>query len=215
MRGHECYHCKQWVEEGEPHDCWTTTESALTRDLSEDLQDAYERLRETAAEFGDQRIYASHHCIMFARRTAYFFVRPKRSYLELCLFLGDTVQSPQIRSVKRVSSTRLAHIVQVRHRDEVEAPLTDWMAEAFALQDAAPPPRAKPSPASRKPAAAKRKAVANRKAVARRPAAAKSKLVKATVVVTTAKSRRGAAAKSAPATGARVRTTKPLRSRPK
>ena len=54
MAGRECYHCKQWVEEGEAHDCWTTTEAALTADLSEDLRDAWERLRETAAEFGDQ-----------------------------------------------------------------------------------------------------------------------------------------------------------------
>ena len=46
MKGHECYHCKQWVEEGEEHDCWTTTEAALTEDLSEDLRDAWERLRE-------------------------------------------------------------------------------------------------------------------------------------------------------------------------
>lgn len=47
MRAHECHHCKQWVEEGEAHDCWTTTEAALTAGLSEDLRDAYERLRET------------------------------------------------------------------------------------------------------------------------------------------------------------------------
>ena len=177
MTGRTCHHCKQWIEPGEAHDCWTTTEEALTEELSEDLRDAWERVRETAAAYGEQRIYASHHCIMFARRTAYFFVRPKRSYLELCLFLGHTVQSPQIRSVKRVSSTRLAHIVQVRHRDEVEAPLTDWMAEAYALQDAGLPSRAKPSPLSRKPAASKQKTVA------RRPAA-KSKLVKATPTVT-------------------------------
>jgi len=26
MKAHECYHCKQWVEEGEHHDCWTTQE---------------------------------------------------------------------------------------------------------------------------------------------------------------------------------------------
>ncbi len=49
MAGHECYHCKHWVEAGEPHDCWTTTEAALTEDLTEDLRDAWDRLRETAA----------------------------------------------------------------------------------------------------------------------------------------------------------------------
>ena len=50
MRGHECYHCKQWIAEGEPHDCWTTTEAALTADLSEDLRDAWERLRELLSD---------------------------------------------------------------------------------------------------------------------------------------------------------------------
>ena len=79
MEGHTCYHCKQWVEAGEAHDCWTTTEAALTAELGEDLRDAWERLRETAAEFGEQRIYASHKSIMFSRRSCYFFVRPKRS----------------------------------------------------------------------------------------------------------------------------------------
>ena len=68
MKGHECYHCKQWVAKGEAHDCWTTTETALTKDLSEDLQDAYARLRDTAVELGEQRIYASHSSIMFARK---------------------------------------------------------------------------------------------------------------------------------------------------
>ena len=57
----ECYHCHSLIEEGEKHDCWTTTEKALTADLSEDLMAAWERVRETASEFGDQRVYASHH----------------------------------------------------------------------------------------------------------------------------------------------------------
>ena len=77
MAGRECYHCKQWVEEGEAHDCWTTTEAALTQDLSEDLRDAWERLRETAVSFGDQRIYASHKSIMFSR-TVLLLLRASR-----------------------------------------------------------------------------------------------------------------------------------------
>ena len=55
----------------------------LTEDLSEDLHEAWERLRETAVEFGEQRIYASHNSIMFSRTSCYFFVRPKKSYLEV------------------------------------------------------------------------------------------------------------------------------------
>jgi Domain of unknown function (DUF5655) len=131
MKGHTCYHCKQWVEEGEAHDCWTTTEAALTSELSEDLREAWERLRETAAEFGEQRIYASHNSIMFARRSCYFFVRPKRSFLEVNVFLGRAVQAPQVRKVVQASAAKMVHVVQVRHRDEVEAPLTDWLEEAY------------------------------------------------------------------------------------
>ena len=131
MAGRECHHCRQWVGESEPHDCGTTTEQALTQDLSEDLRAAWERLRETAASFGEQRIYASHHSIMFSRRACYFFVRPKRRVLELCIFLGRAVAAPQVRKVVASSRTKVAHLVHVRHRDEVEAPITDWLAEAY------------------------------------------------------------------------------------
>jgi hypothetical protein len=160
MRGHECYHCKQWVDEGEPHDCWTTTEAALTRDLSDDLQDAYARLREAAIEFGEQRIYASHSSIMFARKTCYFFVRPKRSFLEVCIFLGRTVKAPSIRKATPASKVKIAHILRIAHRDEVEPPVTDWMLEAYRLQDEAPPPRR--AAAKRAPAKARRSATAAR-----------------------------------------------------
>jgi uncharacterized protein DUF5655 len=131
MAGRECYHCKQGVEEGVAHDCWTTTEAALTQDLSEDLRDAWERLRDAAAEFGEQRIYASHHSIMFSRTSCYFFVRPKKSFLEVCVFLGRAVKAPQVRRADRTSKSKVAHIIQIRHRDEVEAPITDWLQEAY------------------------------------------------------------------------------------
>jgi len=135
MAGRECYHCKQWVEAGEAHDCWTTTETALTQDLPEDLQDAWERLRETAVSFGDQRIYASHKSIMFSRKSCYFFVRPKRTFLEVCVFLGRTLKAPQVRRSDPASKSKIYHIIQIRHRDEVEAPITDWLREAYELSD--------------------------------------------------------------------------------
>jgi hypothetical protein len=129
--GRECYHCGKWIEADEAHDCWSTTEETLTADLSEDLVDAWERLRETAVEFGDQRIYASHKSIMFSRDVCYFFVRPKRKYLEVWFFLRREVKAPQIRKSDHSSKSKIAHLVHVVHRDEVESPLTDWLREAF------------------------------------------------------------------------------------
>ena len=136
MAGRECYHCKQWIEEGEPHDCWTTTEAALTQDLSENLRDAWERLREAAVSFGDQRIYASHNSIMFSRKSCYFFVRPKRNFLELCVFLGRSLKAPQVRRADKASKSKIVHFIHIRHRDEVEPPITDWLQEAYELSDA-------------------------------------------------------------------------------
>lgn len=142
-----CHHCKAVVETGAAHDCWTTTEAALTRHLSEDLQEAWERLRESAVELGEQRIYASHKSIMFSRASCHFFVRPRKHFLELCVFLGREVRAPQVRRVTPASKSKLLHTIHIRHRDEVEAPITDWLREAYALSDM----RAATAPATRAP----------------------------------------------------------------
>jgi hypothetical protein len=136
MSGKECYHCGEWIEDNQEHDCSTTSEAKLTADLSEDLMDAWERLRETASEFGTQRIYASHKSIMFSRKACYFFVRPKRKFLEVYFFLGRTIKHPVIRKTQQSSKLKMAHLVLVTHRDQVESPLTDWLAEAFRTSDA-------------------------------------------------------------------------------
>jgi hypothetical protein len=80
---------------------------------------------------------------MFSRKTCYFFVRPKRNYLEVCVFLGRTVKAPQIQRVDRASKSKQFHIIRITHRDEVEAPITDWLQEAYQLSEV-PAPAAKP-----------------------------------------------------------------------
>ena len=141
----ECYHCHQWIEENEKHDCWTTTEQALTSELSEDLMEAWERLRETASQFGEQRIYASHHSIMFSRKACYFFVRPKKKVLEIWFFLGKKIKAPMVRKTLQSSTVKIAHLVYVTHRDQVEPPLTDWLKQAYDISDKLSSKRAKKS----------------------------------------------------------------------
>ncbi|MGE0463647.1 MAG: DUF5655 domain-containing protein [Vicinamibacterales bacterium] len=136
MAGRACHHCGQWIEPGEAHDCWTTTEAALTDDLDDDLREAWQRIRETAVSFGEQRIYASGRAIMFARQACYFFVRPRRSHLEVCIFLGRTLRAPQVRRTAPASRVKVAHILHLHHRDEVEPPITDWLREAYESSDA-------------------------------------------------------------------------------
>jgi len=169
----QCFHCKEWIEEGQPHDCWTTTEAALTQELSLDLREAWERLRETAADFGEQRIYASHHSIMFARKSCYFFVRPKRSYLEVCIFLGRPINAPQIRQVVQSSKSKVAHLLRIRHRDEVEPPITEWLREAYdynlaPVRTHAPATPPQPARAARKHATKKKRVAANKTTAAPR-----------------------------------------------
>ena len=179
MPGRECYHCKQWIEEGEAHDCWTTTETALTEDLSEELREAWERLRESLADLGEQRIYASGSCIMFARDVCYVFVRPQRKALEVCIFLDRALTGPRVRRADRKSKVKFANLVHVHHRDEVEPPLTDWLGEAYTLLDrlaAAKDGKPKEGRAKALPytAKAKRKNTATAKAKAKAKTAVKA-----------------------------------------
>jgi len=131
MGERECYHCHQWIDENEKHDCWTTTPEKLMADLPEDLVDAWERIRESATEFGEQRVYASHKSIMFSRKVCYFFVRPRKKFLEVWFFLRRKLKNPAIRQTMQSSTVKVAHLVRVTHRDQVESPLTDWLQEAY------------------------------------------------------------------------------------
>lgn len=160
MPAKECYHCRQRIEEQDrkSHDCWTTTEENLTRDLDEDLMDAWLRIREEATSFGEQRIYASHKSIMFARKHCYCFVRPKKKVLELCFFLTRAQKSPQIKSTQRTSRVKVGHLMWIKHRDEVEGPVVDWLREAYAVED-----QLKLAPAKPKKKKAKKKAKPRKK----------------------------------------------------
>lgn len=114
------------------------TEGQLTAELSEELRDAWRKIRRFGAGLGEQRIYASGKAIMFSRKVCYFFVRPKRSYLEVCLFLPEEVRSPLVRRAQRVSKSRVGHILRLEHADQVEDPLTDWIRRAYETTAASP-----------------------------------------------------------------------------
>jgi hypothetical protein len=103
---------------------------------------------------------------MFARKACYFFVRPKKRHLEVCVFLGRPVKAPQIRRVEPSSKTKLAHVLRLTHRDEVESPVTDWLREAYEFAGQ-PRPAASRTRAATPPGL---KRAASKKKTARRPA---------------------------------------------
>ena len=100
-------------------------------------------------------------------KSCYFFVRPKKSFLEVCVFLGRTVKSPHVRRVDRASKSKVAHVIQVRHRDEVEAPITDWLQEAYEYSGAVAATGA-PARVARKTKTARKSARAKAKTTKRR-----------------------------------------------
>jgi hypothetical protein len=79
--------------------------------------------------------------------------------LEFCVFLGRALKAPKVRRIDRASKSKVAQAIPIRHRDEVEAPVTDCLQEAYELSDG-PAPKADPNRATSKP---KPKSVAARK----------------------------------------------------
>src|SRR5262245_12568143 len=88
---------------------------------------------------------------MFSRKSCYFFVRPKRTFLELCVFLGRAVKASQVRRVDHASKSKIVHFFRITHRDEVEAPITDWLREAYDFSDKASRTRVKNAVSTRAP----------------------------------------------------------------
>jgi len=106
------------------------TEAELIDGLDEDLRDAWQKLRAFAAGLGAQRIYASALSIMFARKVCYFFVRPKKTFLEVWIFLPREIGG--LRSMHGpTKKARYCNLFKLVHADQVEEPLTDWIREAF------------------------------------------------------------------------------------
>ena len=111
-------------------DHYNTSEAYLIQDLDEDLRDAWVKIRAFGESLGGQRIYASGRAIMFSKKVCYFFVRPKKSYLETVIFLKRPKLSANFKSVA-VSKTKYFHTFKLVHEDQVEGELTEAIAEAF------------------------------------------------------------------------------------
>ena len=112
-----------------PHE-WGVEESELVDGLEEELRDAWDKLRAFALELGPQRIYASPQAIMFSKKICYFFVRPKKKYIEVWIFLPRKIEG--LKSVLGTSKKeKYSNMFKLVHADQVEEPLTDWIREAF------------------------------------------------------------------------------------
>jgi hypothetical protein len=114
-------------------DHYNKSESYLVDNLDEELKDAWQRIREYGEALGEQKIYASGKAIMFSKKVCYFFVRPKRSFLEVVIFLNDSKKRPGFASVKPVSKTKSGHTFKLVHADQVEGELTRAIDLAFSL----------------------------------------------------------------------------------
>lgn len=112
------------------HYDWNVTEAQLIDGLNEDLRDAWHKLRDFAAGLGTQRIYASALSIMFSKKVCYFFVRPRKTFLEVWIFLPRKIQglTSMHGPTKKV---KYCNLFKVIHADQIEEPLTDWIREAF------------------------------------------------------------------------------------
>jgi hypothetical protein len=109
---------------------WNVTEAELIDGLDEDLRDAWQKLRAFAAGLGTQRIYASAQSIMFSKKVCSFFVRPRKTFLAVWIFLPRKIEG--LRSMQGpTKKVKYCNLFKVVHADQIEEPLTDWIREAF------------------------------------------------------------------------------------
>ena len=112
------------------HYDWNVTERELIEGLDEDLRDAWQKLRAFGAGLGTQRIYGSAQSIMFSKKVCYFFVRPRKTFLEVWIFLPRKIE--ELRSMHGpTKKIKYCNLFKVVHADQIEEPLTDWIREAF------------------------------------------------------------------------------------
>jgi hypothetical protein len=67
------------------------------------------------------------------------------------------VRSPLVKKVVESSKVKRAHLIHVRHRDQVESPITDWLREAYEFEPIKKKTPAMPTSARKLPKKAKKK----------------------------------------------------------
>jgi hypothetical protein len=112
------------------HYDWNVTEAELIDGLDEDLRDAWQKLRVFATDLGTQHIYASAQSIMFSKKVCYFFVRPRKTFLEVWIFLPRKIEG-LISMHGPAKKIKYCNLFKVVHADQIEPPLTDLIREAF------------------------------------------------------------------------------------
>ena len=115
-------------------DHYNSSEDFLIENLDEDLQEAWLKIRKFGTSLGEQRIYASGKAIMFSKKVCYFFVRPKKSFLEVVVFNKTEQPKGYFSSVTPVTKTKWAHTFKLIHADQVEGFLTDAISKAYENQ---------------------------------------------------------------------------------
>jgi hypothetical protein len=112
-------------------DHYNRSESFLVDNLDEDLKDAWIKLRAFGLSLGPQRCYASGRAIMFSKKVCYFFVRPKKKYLEVVIFLKNKKSPQYFKSIRPASKTKQAHTFHLIHADQIEAELVEAIEQAY------------------------------------------------------------------------------------
>lgn len=94
----------------------------------------YRRLVEACAPFGPQRVEPKGTCIhLAAGRSAFAGVHPRKQGVLLTIRSRLPIDSARIRKVDRPSATRAYNDLLVETADEVDAELTGWLREAYAV----------------------------------------------------------------------------------
>ena len=106
------------------------TEAELIKGLDEDLREAWKKIRAFAVDLGTPRIYASAQSIMFAKKLCYFYVRPRKKFLEVWIFLPRKIEGLTFMQGPS-KKEKYCNLFKLTHADQVEEPLTDWLREAY------------------------------------------------------------------------------------
>lgn len=63
-------------------------------------------------------------------KVSYFFVRPKKKFLEVWIFLPRQIEG-LVTMQGPTKKKKYSNLFKVVHADQIEEPLTDWIREAF------------------------------------------------------------------------------------
>ena len=117
------------------HSCEVTPLESHFFNKDPNVKAVFEKIHHEVSAFGDFRVNAVKHAILFTATSHFLALKPKRKWLDIEFVLPYPAEGFPIHKTVQAGKSKWAHFVRLESEEEVDPVLIQWLREAYAVSE--------------------------------------------------------------------------------